>query len=123
MKLAAQDGSLPKIVHLDLAEAPEYNEAGYLLDMSDFLKENKDIDDALDGMEDGLYFYRAITKQAQDHLVPGGWLLYEIGCSQGEDVSALLRKYKFEDIEIRQDLAGLDRVVLGRKKLQEDKYV
>mgnify|MGYP000714276339 CR=1 FL=1 len=32
-------------------------------------------------------------------------------------------KYKFEDIEIRQDLAGLDRVVLGRKKLQEDKYV
>lgn len=78
---------------------------------------------ALDGMEDGLYFYRAITKQAQDYLVPGGWLLYEIGCSQGEDVAALLRKYKFEDIEIRQDLAGLDRVVLGRKKLQEDKYV
>ena len=52
MKLAAQDGSLPEIVHLDSAEAPEYNEAGYLLDMSDFLKENKDIDDALDGMED-----------------------------------------------------------------------
>ena len=71
---------------------------------------------ALDGKEDGLYFYRAITKQAQDHLVPGGWLLYEIGCSQGEDVAALLRKYKFEDIEIRQDLCGLDRVVLGRKK-------
>ena len=42
MKLAAQDGSLPEIVHLDSAEAPEYNEAGYLLDMSDFLKENKD---------------------------------------------------------------------------------
>lgn len=52
MKLAAQDGSLPEIVHLDSAEAPEYNEAGYLLDMSDFLKENKDIDDVLDGMED-----------------------------------------------------------------------
>lgn len=48
MKLAAQDGSLPEIVHLDSAEAPEYNEAGYLLDMSDFLKENKDIDDALE---------------------------------------------------------------------------
>ena len=37
MKLAAQDGSLPEIVHLDSAEAPKYNEAGYLLDMSDFL--------------------------------------------------------------------------------------
>ncbi len=72
---------------------------------------------ALDGMEDGLYFYRTITEQAGDYLVPGGWLLYEIGCSQGEDVAELLRKEGFEDVEIRQDLAGLDRVVLGRKKI------
>ena len=71
---------------------------------------------ALDGMEDGLYFYRAITEQAGNYLVPGGWLLYEIGCSQGKDVAELLRKEGFEDIEIRKDLAGLDRVVLGRKK-------
>ena len=78
---------------------------------------------ALDGMEDGLYFYRTITEQAKDHLVPGGWLLYEIGCSQGKDVADLLRKEGFEDIEIRQDLAGLDRVVLGRNKSQEDEYV
>ena len=72
---------------------------------------------ALDGMEDGLYFYRTITEQAGDYLVPGGWLLYEIGCSQGEDVAELLRKEGFEDVEIRQDLAGLDRVVFGRKKI------
>ena len=32
-------------------------------------------------------------------------------------------KKGYEDIEIRQDLCGLDRVVLGRKKLQEEKYV
>ena len=62
-------------------------------------------------------FYRTITEQAGDYLVPGGWLLYEIGCSQGEDVAELLRKEGFEDVEIRQDLAGLDRVVLGRKKI------
>ena len=78
---------------------------------------------ALDGMEDGLYFYRTITRQAKNYLAPGGWLLYEIGCSQGEDVADLLRKEGYEDIEIRQDLCGLDRVVLGRKKLQEEKYV
>ena len=84
---------------------------------------------ALDGMEDGLYFYRAITKQAGDYLAPGGWLLYEIGCSQGEDVAELLRKEGFENIEIRKDLAGLDRVVLGQKntgvhkKIQEENHV
>ena len=78
---------------------------------------------ALDGMEDGLYFYRIITQQAKDYLVPGGWLLYEIGCSQGEDVAGFLRKEGFKNIEIRQDLSGLDRVVLGRKKLQEEKHV
>ena len=78
---------------------------------------------ALDGLEDGLYFYRTITRQAKNYLAPGGWLLYEIGCSQGEDVADLLRKEGYEYIEIRQDLCGLDRVVLGRKKLQEEKYV
>ena len=71
---------------------------------------------ALDGMEDGLHFYRIITEQAMNYLAPGGWLLYEIGCSQGEDVADLLRKEGYEEIEIRKDLGGLDRVVLGRKK-------
>ena len=67
---------------------------------------------ALDGMEDGLYFYREITRQAMDHIRPGGWLLYEIGCEQGKDVKELLEKEGFIKTEIRQDLCGLDRVVL-----------
>lgn len=78
---------------------------------------------ALDGMEDGLYFYRTITKQAMEYLVPGGWLLYEIGCSQGEDVKKLLESEGFSKIQIRQDLCGLDRVVLGQKRTQEEKDV
>lgn len=78
---------------------------------------------ALDGMEDGLYFYRTITKRAMEYLVPGGWLLYEIGCSQGEDVKKLLELEGFSRIQIRQDLCGLDRVVLGQKKTQEEKDV
>ena len=79
---------------------------------------------ALDGMEDGLYFYREITRQAMDHIRPGGWLLYEIGCEQGKDVKELLEKEGFIKTEIRQDLCGLDRVVLGKRPLlQEEKYV
>ena len=79
---------------------------------------------ALDGMEDGLYFYREITRQAMDHIRPGGWLFYEIGCEQGKDVKELLEKEGFIKTEIRQDLCGLDRVVLGQRPLlQEEKYV
>ena len=46
---------------------------------------------ALDGMEDGLYFYRKITAEAGRYLKPGGWLLYEIGCTQGEAVSTMMK--------------------------------
>lgn len=69
---------------------------------------------ALDGHEDGLYFYRIITKEAKKYLKPGGWLLYEIGCSQGKDVSDLLREAGYEKIEVVKDLPGLDRVVVGQ---------
>lgn len=69
---------------------------------------------ALDGREDGLYFYRAITAQAKTYLKPGGWLLYEIGSSQGTDVSEMMRASGFQKVAVKQDLAGLDRVVLGQ---------
>lgn len=70
---------------------------------------------ALDGYEDGLHFYRVITAAAQEYLKPGGWLLYEIGCDQGKAVAELLRKAGFSRIAVKQDLAGLDRVVLGQR--------
>ena len=78
---------------------------------------------ALDGREDGLYFYRKITEQAGDYLKPGGWLMYEIGCEQGEDVSAIMRQNGFVDVAVKKDLAGLDRVVIGKKQMQEEQHV
>lgn len=47
---------------------------------------------ALDGKENGLYFYEKITEQAGTYLKPGGWLMYEIGCDQGMDVSEIMKK-------------------------------
>ena len=67
---------------------------------------------ALDGAEDGLYFYKEITKQATEHLTDGGWLLYEIGHDQGEDVKAIMLE-AFSEVTVIKDLAGLNRVVVG----------
>lgn len=51
MKLAASDNTLPEIFWLDASEAPEYSNAGVLLDLNDFLNENTEIKAALGGME------------------------------------------------------------------------
>lgn len=69
---------------------------------------------ALDGKEDGLYFYRIIAKNAGEYLKPGGFLACEIGCDQGEDVKKMFESCGFSDVKVIKDLAGLDRVVSGK---------
>ena len=69
---------------------------------------------ALDGFEDGLYFYREITANAPAYLKNKGYLLFEIGYNQGEAVTDLMRMTGFVNIRIKKDLAGLDRVVYGQ---------
>lgn len=68
---------------------------------------------ALDGKEDGLYFYRKIIEESQMHLKKQGQLLFEIGYDQGEAVSELMKNAGFEQVYVKKDLAGLDRVVSG----------
>ena len=69
---------------------------------------------ALDGFEDGLYFYREITANAPAYLKNKGYLLFEIGYNQGEAVADLMRMTGFVNVQIKKDLAGLDRVVYGQ---------
>ena len=69
---------------------------------------------ALDGSEDGLYFYRKIVKEAKEYLNAGGWLCLEIGYDQGNALRTMLEDAGYQDVEIRKDLAGLDRVAAGR---------
>lgn len=71
---------------------------------------------ALDGTEDGLYFYEKITLDSVLFLKEGGMLLYEIGHDQGQAVSAMMVEAGYEDVRVIKDLAGLDRVVVGRRK-------
>lgn len=70
---------------------------------------------ALDGSEDGLHFYRSITAALERHLCRKGTILFEIGCDQGEAVSSILAERGFEEIRIKKDLSGLDRVVSARR--------
>lgn len=70
--------------------------------------------EALDGREDGLYFYRRIITESPSYLETGGYLLFEIGYDQAADVTEMMRGQGFDEIHIKKDLAGLDRVVYGR---------
>ena len=67
---------------------------------------------ALDGHDDGLYFYRIITKEAAERILPDGCIIYEIGYDQADEVSDMLRK-KTSCVKVYKDLANNDRVVVA----------
>lgn len=69
---------------------------------------------ALDGTEDGLFFYRILADECGRFLNKGGAVYFEIGYDQGEAVKELLLAHGFCDTKIIKDLAGKDRVVCGR---------
>jgi release factor glutamine methyltransferase len=63
---------------------------------------------------DGLDAIRTVIAGAPAHLAGGGWLVLEIGSDQGDAVRELLDAGGFEHVEIRPDLAGHDRIAVGR---------
>jgi len=71
---------------------------------------------ALDGGVDGLDAYRHLAIQAPQILVPGGWLLVEVGVGQAGEVSALFKAAGLIEIGHRKDYAGIPRVVMARTK-------
>lgn len=62
----------------------------------------------------GLDAIRLLVAGAPRHLAEEGWLVLEIGADQGEATRTLLAAHGYEQVEIRQDLAGKDRIALGR---------
>lgn len=92
---------------------PPYIETEVINTLSDEVRLHEPVM-ALDGSPDGLEFYRRISAKAPEYLNLGGYLLYEIGCNQGQQVSMIMEEAGFRDVEIIKDLAGLDRVVKAR---------
>ncbi len=88
-------------------------------EIEELMPEVRDYDPfiALNGKEDGVSFYRSIIAKAPLYLKQGGVLAFEIGCDQGKEVSAMMIDSGFTNVSVKQDLGGLDRVVIGRKKI------
>ena len=74
---------------------------------------------ALDGKEDGLYFYRKLIEESPSYLKKGGRMYFEIGHDQGQEVKWLMEKAGYEGVTVKKDLAGLDRVVFGVYNVSE----
>lgn len=94
---------------------PPYIKSNVINELDDEVKKEPYI--ALDGGEDGLDFYRKITKEAYKYLKKSGYLCLEIGCEQKNDVIKLLEdEDKFIEIYSKKDLYGLDRIIIAKLK-------
>lgn len=75
---------------------------------------------ALDGGDDGLFFYRRIIPEAARHLVTGGILFLEIGYDQADAVKSLMRESGYYDVRSIKDYGGNDRIVCGIKSIHQN---
>ena len=75
---------------------------------------------ALYGGEDGLDFYRAIAQNFAPALKPGGYLCFEFGMGQGDDVCQILTENGYTILDRTRDYNSRERAVLaqyGRKEV------
>lgn len=69
---------------------------------------------ALFGGEDGLDFYRSITENYKAALKPGGYLCFEYGMGQGDDICRILEKQGYTILERTRDYNDRERAVLAQ---------
>lgn len=93
---------------------PPYIETGQLAILPREVREHEPML-ALDGGRDGLDFYRAVMPRLGARLAPGGFVMFEIGDTQGAAVSTLLRDAGFAEVEVAPDLSGRDRIVTAHR--------
>ena len=75
---------------------------------------------ALFGGRDGLDFYRSIADHYQKCLKPGGFLAFEFGMGQGDDVCAILKDFGYTILERTKDFNDRERAVLAQYGRKED---
>ena len=70
---------------------------------------------ALFAEENGIAVYRKIIEQAPHYLIGDGYLMFELGINEAQEIKQLMLK-DFKNITIMKDLAGIERVIYGQKK-------
>jgi len=92
---------------------PPYIKSRDIEDLSDYVKIEPML--ALDGGEDGLFFYNKIIDEARNYLNDNGYLMFEIGYDQMDSLTKIFNKYKeYEILEKIKDLNSNDRVIICR---------
>lgn len=74
---------------------------------------------ALHGGDDGLVFYRSIAENFSHALKPGGYLCFEFGMGQGDDVCAILEENGYTVLERSKDYNDRERAVIARYDRKE----
>lgn len=75
---------------------------------------------ALHGGDDGLKFYRAIAQNYSKALKPGGYLCFEFGMGQGDDVCAILEENGYTILDRTKDYNDRERAVIARYDRKEE---
>ena len=75
---------------------------------------------ALFGGTDGLDFYRSLASNYRKALKPGGYMAFEFGEGQGDDVCAILEENGYTILERTRDYNGRERAVLAQYGRKED---
>lgn len=78
---------------------------------------------ALTDMGNGLYFYEEITASADKYLNDNGYLAFEIGYNQANDLKKILEKNSFTLTSLIKDYGGNDRVIIAKKQKVDDEDV
>jgi release factor glutamine methyltransferase len=98
---------------------PPYITSKEMLDLPRSVKEYEP-NLALFGGTDGLDFYRSICTNYAQCLKPGGYLCFEFGMGQGEDVCKILTSNSFTILERSRDYNDRERAVIARYNRKDD---
>lgn len=73
---------------------------------------------ALTDNGDGFYFYEKIVKDGKEYLKNGGYMVFEVGYNQADEVVRLFEQNLYDVVGVVKDYGGIDRVVIGRKRVE-----